>query len=272
LPFAQIIQGEKPNKQHSFYKRLSIILIILLISAVSFITISFLTQSNKKLENPQPISSTTSLFPVNNVVHVNNNGTTNIIVDITGNSIPDNAYFTVNTNSTGANIPIDAGASLVIKGTSVVGYYDVKVLTNVTLTPDMIVKIAITNPNFNQYSTIYYWNTTLAKWISLSTEFQTPHTVVGYMPAIDLTGTPIAVTNNNSSLTNPQTDSTPTPTPKPDSLITPSPTPKSPGSPFHAPEYAWGGLLALFVCFAAFALFKVRGKHSGKTVLTPIQT
>jgi hypothetical protein len=278
MRFAQLVQGQKPIKQNKFYKRLSIILLILLIVSISFLAASFLTQSNNKQENSKPIRSTTSLFPVNHEVHVNNNETTNIIVDITGNSIPDNAYFTVNTTSTGADVPTDAGASLVIKGTSVVGYYDVKVLTNVTLTPDMIVKIAITNPNFNQYSTIYYWNSTQTQWFSLSTEFQSPNTVVCYMPAIDLAGTPLAITNNNSSSTNPQTNESPTPTPiitpspTPTPTATPSPTPAPLGIPFTAPEYTWGALLALLMCFAAFAFFKAKQKHSSKKALLPIQT
>jgi hypothetical protein len=268
MRFAQLIQGEKSAKQNNFYKKLSIILILLLIAATSFIAASMLIQPNTALGTPQPVSSTTSLFPVNHEVHVNNNQTTNIIIDITGNSLPADAYFTVNTTSMGSDVPIDAGAPLVIKGTSVVSYYDVKVFANITVTPDVIVKITITNPSFNQYSTMYYWNTTQAKWIALSTEFQSPHTVVGYMAAIDLTGTPIVVTNNNSSTSNPQTDSNPTPTPAQTSTPTSS---NQSNTPFTAPEYSWGALLALSICFAAFAFFKVHRKYSNKTTLTPVK-
>lgn len=240
---------------HKFYKRLAIALLILLLAVISFATVSYLTAPSYHLTNAQPVSRTTTLYPTNHTVHIDDNSSTDIIVDISGNSLPDDAYLTINTTKYGTDVPQDA-APLAIEGTTVVGYYDVKVVTNVTLTPDVTVKVTITSPNFNEHSTMYYYNTAQGKWVSVLTEFQSPHTVVGTFAAIALTGTPIAVLNNNSP------SSSPSPSPS-------QPDPSDPSPLFVVPEYGVGMLLALFACFAAFALFKIRGKHTDKTAPTP---
>jgi hypothetical protein len=97
----------------------------------------------------------------------------------------------------------------------------------------VIATVTITNLNFDEYSTLYYYNTTQGQWISASTEFQSPHTLVGTFEAVALTGTPIAGTD--------------------------------PSTLFCLPEYGVGTLLALFSFFAAFALFKIRGKQAHNT-------
>lgn len=246
---------------HKFYKRLAIALLILLLAVIGFFALPYLTAPSYHLTNAQPVSHTTTLYPTNHTVHIDDNSSTDIIVDISGNSLPDDAYLTINTTKYGTDVPQDV-APLVIEGTTVVGYYDVKVVTNVTLTPDVMVKVTITNPNFNEHSTMYYYNTDTAqgKWVSVLTEFQSPHTVVGTFAVIALTGTPIAVLNNNS----------PSPSSSPSPSLSPSPSSDpSQLDPLVAPEYGVGTLLALFACFAAFALFKIRGKHTDKTAPTP---
>jgi hypothetical protein len=250
-----LVQGVKSRfyLQHNFYKRLSVILLILLLAVITFVTVSFLTTPSYNLSSPQPVSHTTSLFPTNHAVYVDDNSTTNIIVEISGSSLPDDAYFTINTTNYGTDVPQDAGAPLAVKGATVAGYYDVKVTTNITLSPDVMAKVTITNLNFNKHSTMYYYNTTQGKWISVSTEFQSPHTLVGTFAAIALTGTPLGGAGTN--------DGSPSSSPSPSPLSFPSPL-------FSVPEYGVGTLLALFAFFAAFALFKIRGKHTDKTAPT----
>ncbi len=231
--------GSGFNLHNSFYKKLSVILLILLLAVITFFTVSYLTAPSNNLSNPQPISETTSLFPTNHVVYVDDNSTTGVIVEISGSSLPDDAYFTITTANYGTNVPKDAGAPLTVEGAIAAGYYDVKVTTNITLSLDIIAKLTITNLNFNEHSTMYYYNTTQGKWVSVSTEFQPSHVIVGTLAAIALTGTPIGGTDNP--------------------LL---------GPLFVASEYSIGvgTLLALFACFAAFALFKIRGKHTDKPV------
>jgi hypothetical protein len=222
----------------NFFKRLSVLLLILLLAVViSLVSVSYLTAPRHQLTSPQPVSKTTSLFSNGHVVYVDDNSTTNIIVNITGNSLPDDAYFTIITTNYGTDVPQDAGAPLAIEGSSVAGYYDVKVITNITLSPDVTVTVTITNLNFNKYSTMYYYNTTRGNWVSVPTEFKTPHTLVGTFAAIALTGTPIACTSLSTL--------------------------------FCLPEYGVGTLLALFSFFAAFALFKIHSKHTDKIAPTP---
>ena len=228
--------GSGFNLHNNFYKKLSVILLILLLAVIAFVTVSFLTAPSYNLSSPQPVTETTSLFPTNHVVYVNDNDTTGIIVNITGSSLPDDAYFTITTIKYGTNVPKDVGAPLTVEGKPVAGYYDVKVTTNITLSPDVIAEITITNLNFNEHSTMYYYNTTQGKWIFVSTEFQSPHAIVGTLAAIALTGTSFGITGS--------------------SLL---------GPLFVLPEYSLGALLALFAFFAAFALFKIRGKYTGKT-------
>lgn len=230
------------NLHNNFYKKLSVILLILLLAVITFVTLSYITTPSNNISSPQPVTQTTSLFPTNHVVYVDDNSTTNIIVNITGSSLPDDAYFTITTTNYGTDVPKDAGAPLTVEGTPAAGYYDVKVTTNITLSTDVITKVTITNLNFNEQSTMYYYNTTQGKWVSVSTEFQSPHAIVGTFAAIALTGTPIGGTGNP--------------------LL---------GPLFVASEYSLGvgTLLALFACFAAFALFEIRGKHSDKTAPTP---
>jgi hypothetical protein len=233
--------GSGFNLHNNFYKKLSVILLILVLAIITFVTVSYLTAPSNNLSNPQPISETTSLFPTNHVVYVNDNSTTGVIVEISGSSLPDDAYFTITTANYGTNVPKDAGAPLTVEGAIAAGYYDVKVTTNITLSLDIIAKLTITNLNFNEHSTMYYYNTTQGKWVSVSTEFQPSHVIIGTLAAIALTGTPIGGTDNP--------------------LL---------GPLFVASEYCIGvgTLLALFACFAAFAFFKIRGKHTDKTAPT----
>jgi hypothetical protein len=264
--------GSRFNLHNNFYKKLSVILLILLLAVITFVTMSYLTAPSYHLSSPQPVSHTTSLFPTNNVVYVNDNSTTNIIVNITGSSLPDDSYFTIITTNYGTDVPQDAGAPLAVEGATVAGYYDVKVTTNITLSPDVIAKVTITNLNFNEHTTTYYYNTTQGKWISVSTEFQSPHTLVGTFAAIALTGTPIAGTGTNDNSPSPSSSPSPSFLPSFDPSPSPSPSPTTsplPSPPFSAPEYGVGTLLALFAFFAAFALFKIRGKHTDKTASTP---
>ena len=207
----------KINSHYKFYKRLSIILLLLLLLVLSFVFLSYHGTPQDELSGFTPITQTTTLYPSNNTVYVDNNATTNVIVritgantnegDQTGTSLSDSAYFIVNTTNCGSTKPQDANAPLAVEGQTAIGYYDVKVTTNMTLTPDVMVSVTITNPGVTANSIMYYWNTTQAQWLSVSTAFQPLHTVIGNFAALALTGTPIVVGNYISS--------TPTPTPSP---------------------------------------------------------
>ena len=256
---------------HKFYKRLFIALLILLLAVVGIVAVYYLTAQSNHLTNPQPVSHTTTLYPTNHTAHIDDNSSTDIIVDISGNSLPDDTYLTITTTKYGTEVPQDAGAPLAVEGATVTGYYDVKVTTNTALSPNVMVKLTLTNPNFNEHSTVYYYNTTQSKWVSVPTTFQSPHTVVGTFAAIALTGTPIAVLNDESPSSSPSVSPTPTLTPSPSPSSSPLAAPTSSPPPFVVPEYSLGigAMLALIACFAAFALFKTRGKHAGKTAPTP---
>lgn len=281
---------------HRLRRRIAIILVILVLALAILFTDSYLSPPRRN-EITQPISHTTSLFPTDQEVHINDSRTTGIIVDITGDTLSNSTYFTVTTTNSGLQVPKDV-SPLSVGNTVVAGYFDVKVTTNMTLTPEVKVKITITNSNFNQNSAMYYWYATAQNWVSVVTNFQSPHTVIGTIEALYLTGTPIGIGNGDSTTPSPTaTTSTsptptnspsPTPTQSPSSITTPSPTPTSSPSPtitpspaptllpvssslpsespspsplnppLVAPEYAWGTLLALLACFGALALFKTR--------------
>ena len=296
------------------------ITILLLVLTIAF-TVSFLFHPNSN-ETIQPISHTTSLFPTNHSVHVNDNDTTGIIVDINDDTLSNSSYFTVTTTNSGLQSPENAGP-MAIGNVIVVGYFDVKVTTNMTLTPQVQVKITITNSNFNQNSAMHYWYSTAQNWISVATSFQSPHTIIGSIEALNLTGTPIGVGNEDTSTPTPTESSSPettptsspsptpgqpasdiptptpspTPTPTPSPAPTPSPSPTATPSPsptitstqnptnspsdsplpsqtpsaspitppLIAPEYGWGGLLALLACFGALALFKMKNDGKNKS-------
>lgn len=224
--------GRGDSRSHmGFYRWFSVALLILLLLTVCFVTLAAFKPSNNGLKDPSPVSETTSLFPVNHAVYVDDNNTTGIIVEVSGSSIPNDAFFTVVTTADGANVPQAAGAPLAVKGNTAIGYYDVKVVTNVTLTPDVTATITITNLNINAGCTMYYWNITQAQWVSTQTQFQPPHTIICTLPAIFLTGMPLGVSGPDLSVGN-------------NSLV--------------APEYNWGGLMALASCLAALVLIRTR--------------
>ena len=245
---AQLPQEGIENKQPRKNKKRAIFLILLLVIAATLITVSYMSLPTNK-ETPQIKSDVTTVYPTNHTVHVDHSQTSSIVVDITQQSIPDDVYFIVNTTSTGTEVPADAiGHQLMIDNTPAAGYFDVKVTTNMTLTPEIMVKITITNPVININSAMYYWNSTQGKWVAIATEFQSPHTASGYLSAMALTGTPIGIFNGSPG------DAVENPT------ATPTTSEGGPDyhSPMVAPEYQWGALLAIGVCFAALAVFKVR--------------
>ncbi len=227
--FAQTV-----NRRFNFSSKLRIRIIIslaILVLALAIVfTDSFLSRPISN-ESTLPISHTTSLFPSNRSVHVNDNGTTGIIVDISGDTLSNSSYFTVTTTNSGLQSPQNA-SPLTVGNLIVVGYFDVKVTTNMTLTPQIQVKITITNSNFNQNSAIYYWYSTARNWISAATGFQSPHTIIGTIEAIYLTGTPIGIGNGNTSTPTPTASSSPETTPTP----SPSPTPGQPASDIVTPS------------------------------------
>ncbi len=100
--------------------------------------------------------------------------------------------------------------------------------------------------------------------------------MIGTFRALDPTGTPIAVINNDTCYTTPAPtfNSVSSPSPTPTRAQTPStplpsaptldPTPTQPAL-FVAPEYNWAALLALFACFASLAVFKKTRKYRPTT-------
>ncbi len=243
---AHVTQEGTPSLQHRSYKKLTVLLVAVLLVIASIATVAFILLPNNQLANPLLISQETAQFPLGNNLHVDHNQTTGIMVDISGKAIPADMWFTVNTSRMGTDVPKDAGAPLAIQGRTP-SYFDVKVTTNETITPDMMVRITVTNDAFDNACTMYYWNTTQAKWVSVQTLFYAPHSVVGYLPASALTGTPIGVVDD--------TEPTPSPTP-----MYPTPTMRDRVLPkvFVVDEYALGALVAIIVSFAAFGLFAVQ--------------
>ena len=217
-------------------RKLMVIIVIIALAIAAVLADAFLIAPNN---NPasQVTSHTTSLFPTNQTVLVNDNATTGIIVEINGNTLSNSSYFTVTTTNEGTQTPQSVDA-LAIGGMTVLGYYDVKVSTNMTLTPDVTVKITITSSKFKQDSTIYCWKITDGKWVSVPTGFQSPQTVFGTLEALELTGTPIGVGDGGSSNNespSPTPLATPTTTPTPSPTASPTQTPTSTAAPEISP-------------------------------------
>lgn len=223
------------NRSHrsKLFKTIILITVVIIIVIATFSAISYLSTYNH-VQKTQIESETTGIFLTNHTATVNDNSTTGIIVTITGNTLPYNTYFAITTTNDGNQAPKDTSI-LAIENMTSTGYYDVKVTSNATLTSEVTVKVTITNSNFNQNSQMYYWNAAKNTWLLVPTTFQSPNTITGTFQALDLTGTPIEIINYNSNT-----------------------------SPFVAPEYSWGALPALSVCFAIFALFKTRKHYSKK--------
>ncbi len=279
------IQGMRAKFQTSnkFYKALSIVLLLVIIGLIGFFAVSYLTTPSYTILNPQPVNDKTESFPTNHHAHIDHNSTTGVIVDIFGDDLPNDAWLTVVTEKWGTDVPSDAGAPLNIQGAVIPAYYDVKVTANVTFTSNVIAQVTIANQNLNQNCIMYYFNSTLNEWVSVTTDFQLQHNIIGTFPAIALTGTPLGIgdlgpsaspsqtpsisptpTSSPSPSSTPSASSSPTPSasPSPTSTLTPAATPlptTTPNPPpFVVPEYTVGALLALIACIAAFLTIKTR--------------
>ncbi|MCW4029562.1 MAG: hypothetical protein NWE92_07945 [Candidatus Bathyarchaeota archaeon] len=222
-------EGIQP-RQLSRRNRLAIVLLVvtLIIVGSCVATISLLTTGPGNTPTG-PESTQTTLSASGNAVHFDHSATTNIIVDITGDSIPDGTEFTVTTLSTGTEIPEDAdGHPLNVNG-AVTYYYDVKVTSAATLTPDIMAQITITNNAFDSTSVMYYYDASQAEWIALTTQFEAPHTVIASLPASTLAGTPIGVPGGGD-------EPTPTPSTTPTNAPTNAPTATPTSNPTYAPS------------------------------------
>lgn len=220
------------HRQLSKRNRLAIVLLVITLIIVGSVvaTISLLTTGPANTPTG-PESQQTTQPASGNAVHFDHSATTNIIVNITGDNIPDGTEFTVTTLSTGTEVPEDAdGHPLNVNG-AVTYYYDVKVSSAVTLTPDIMAQIAITNNAFDSTSVMYYYDATQSQWIALTTQFEAPHTVIASLPASTLAGTPIGVTGGGD-------EPTPTPSSEPTTAPTNAPTDAPTAAPTSNPTYA----------------------------------
>jgi hypothetical protein len=261
-------------KANHLYKVISVALLALIIGLAVFLSISYLTTPSYTILNPQQVSDTTELFPTTHHAYVDHNSSTGVIVEIFGENLPNDAWLTVVTERWGTDVPSDAGAPLVVDG-AVPAYYDVKVTANVTFVSDVLAKVTLTHQNFNENCVLYYFNSTLDEWVSVTTDFQSPHTIIGTFPALALTGTPLGVGDSgpnasptptstpvSSPTATPPSEPTPTPSASPASTLTPTPTatptttpsPSLSPPPFVVPESNAGALLALLACVAAFLI------------------
>jgi hypothetical protein len=184
----------KPKMSPKSRRRLMIVSVILVLAAAFILVDIYLSQPINNPALNQLNQQTTSSFPTNQKILVDHNCTTNIVVEISGNTLSSSSYFTVKTTSEGTQVPKNVTA-LTIGNPEIVRYYSVEVSANMTLTPEVTAKVLIYNPTFSSNSAMYYWNTSEGKWVYLPTDFQSTKTLVATFEALNLTGIPIAVEN-----------------------------------------------------------------------------
>jgi hypothetical protein len=232
VPSAKTTRGSSNFPSHTRKKVLVILIAGLLIAFALIMVYNFKApQTSTEQPNTQPpalvqdlpvITSTLTLKGGSLVIVQTETG---VKVVISNSSLPDGTPINVTSIYYGHTLPSG------INGTIAAGiaFYDVKVTlaSGAPLDSQANALVYISNPIFVSASKLYYWNE--SAWLPVNTQMVEIDTISGPFKATELTGTPLGVSGAEMMLV--------------------------------VPEYPLGSFLAVFACFAAFAIFKMRRKQ-----------
>jgi hypothetical protein len=136
-------------------------------------------------KQPSPVTTTTTIR--SGFASVNQT-TIGMALNITGSSAQGGTEVTVNSTDFDTVQPNGTG-ELQING---VAFYDLKISSSAPLGSNAMASVLITNANFSsQSSAVSYWNG--SSWVTVTSQFIPPDSVLVNLLASDLSGTPIMV-------------------------------------------------------------------------------
>jgi hypothetical protein len=137
-------------------------------------------------EQPSPVTTTTTIR--SGFASVNQTTAIGIALNITGSSAQDGTDVTVNSTDYDTVQPNWTG-DLQVNG---VAFYDVRISSSAPLGSNAMASVLIANANFSsQSSAVSYWNG--SSWVTVTSQFIPPDSVLVNLLASDLSGTPIMV-------------------------------------------------------------------------------